>query len=33
MARGVSQTEFFIENLPVRIHEIFVMIKWTGLAP
>ena len=24
---------FFIDNLPVRIHFIIVMIRWTGLAP
>ena len=24
---------FFIDNLPVRIHVIIVMIRWTGLAP
>ena len=29
---GVSEREFFIDNLLVRIHYIIVMIKWTGLA-
>jgi len=27
------EREFFIDNLPVQIHFIIVMIKWTGLAP
>ena len=27
------EREFSIENLLVRIHQIFVMIKWTGPAP
>ena len=27
------EKEFFIDNLPVRIHFTFVMIRWTGLAP
>jgi len=27
------ETEFFIDNLLVRIHFIIVMIRWTGLAP
>jgi len=27
------EREFFIDNLPVRIHFIIVMIRWTGLAP
>ena len=27
------ETEFFIENLPVGIHLLIVMIRWTGLAP
>jgi len=27
------EREFFIDNLLVRIHFIFVMIRWTGLAP
>jgi len=27
------EREFFIDNLRVRIHFIFVMIRWTGLAP
>jgi len=26
------ETEFFIDNLLVRIHFIIVMIRWTGLA-
>ena len=29
----LSEREFFIDNLLVRIHYIIVMIKWTGLAP
>ena len=29
----VSEREFFIDNLLVRIHLIIVMIRWTGLAP
>ena len=28
-----SATEFFIDNLLIRIHLIIVMIRWTGLAP
>ena len=28
-----AETEFFIDNLLVRIHFIIVMIRWTGLAP
>jgi len=28
-----GKTEFFIDNLLVRIHIIMVMIRWTGLAP
>ena len=28
-----AEREFFSDNLPVRIHFIIVMIKWTGLAP
>ena len=28
-----SETEFFIDNLLVRIHLIIEMIWWTGLAP
>ena len=32
--RGSSlETEFFIDNILVRIHLIIVMIRWTGLAP
>jgi len=27
------EREFFIDNLPVRIHFIGVMIRWTGLVP
>jgi len=27
------ESEFFIDNLLVRIHFIIVMIRWTGLAP
>jgi len=29
----ISEKEFFIDNLLVRIHFIIVMIRWTGLAP
>ena len=29
----LSEREFFIDNLLVRIHFIIVMIRWTGLAP
>ena len=29
----ISEREFFIDNLLVRIHLIIVMIRWTGLAP
>jgi len=29
----LSEREFFIDNLLFRIHFIFVMIRWTGLAP
>ena len=29
----VGQREFFIDNLLVQIHFIFVMTRWTGLAP
>ena len=28
-----SESEFFIENLQVRIHYTILMIIWTGLAP
>ena len=28
-----TESEFFINNLLVRIHFIIVMIRWTGLAP
>ena len=28
-----GEREFFIVNLPVRIHFIIVMVRWTGLAP
>ena len=28
-----GESEFFIDNLLVRIHCIIVMIRWTGLAP
>ena len=28
-----EEREFFIDNLPVRIHFIIVMSRWTGLAP
>ena len=31
--RDVTETEFFIDNLLVRIHVIIVMIRRTGLAP
>ena len=27
------EREVFIEKLPVRIHLLIVMIRWTGLAP
>ena len=27
------EKEFFIDNLPVQIHSVIVMIRWTGLAP
>ena len=30
---GSMEREFFIDNLPFRIHFIIVMIRWTGLAP
>jgi len=30
---SVSEREFFIDNLLVRIQFIIVMIRWTGLAP
>ena len=33
IASSVSQREFFIDNLVVRIHFIIVMIRWTSLAP
>jgi len=29
----VSEREFFIDNLLVRVHLIIEMIRWTGLAP
>ena len=29
----LQETNFFIDNLLVRIHLIVVMISWTGLAP
>jgi len=29
----LSEREFFIDNLPVRIHFIIAMIRWTGLVP
>ena len=29
----LRETEFFIDNLLVRIHFIIVMVRWTGLAP
>ena len=29
----LPEREVFIDNLLVRIHLIFVMIRWTGLAP
>jgi len=28
-----ATSEFFIDNLPVRVHFIIAMIRWTGLAP
>ena len=33
LQKHVSEREFFIDNLLVRIHFIIVMIRWTGLAP
>ena len=33
LRRGLSERQFFIDNLLVRIHFIIVMIRWTGLAP
>ena len=33
VALTVTEREFFIDNLLVRIHCIIVMIRWTGLAP
>ena len=30
---GLRAAAFYIESLPVRIHFIFEMIWWTGLAP
>ena len=32
-ARPLTQREFCIDNLPIRIHFIIGMIWWTGLAP
>ena len=32
-ALTLCKTEFFIDNLLVRIHFIIVMIRWTGLLP
>ena len=29
----LTEREFFIDNLLVRIHFFIVMIRWTGLAP
>jgi len=29
----VPESDFFVDNLPVRIHLIIVMIRWPGLAP
>ena len=31
--REILRSEFFIDNLLVRIHFIIVMIRWTGPAP
>jgi len=28
-----AEREFFIDNLPVQIDFVIVMIRWTGLAP
>ena len=28
-----GETEYFIDNLLVRVHFIIVMIRWTGRAP
>ena len=33
VSRRERESEFFVENLLVRIHLIIVMIMWTGLAP
>ena len=30
---GVVEREFFIDNLLAHMHFIFVMIRWTGIAP
>ena len=32
-ALAASESEIFVCNLPVRVHFIIVMIRWTGLAP
>jgi len=32
-ARKAKEREFCIDHLPVRNHFIFVMVRWTGLAP
>ena len=30
---ALPEREFFVDNLLVRIHIVFVIIRWTGLAP
>ena len=30
---AITEREFVVENLLVRIHFIIVMMRWTGLAP
>ena len=32
-SRYLREREFFIDNLPVRIQFIVVMIRWTDIAP
>ena len=32
VSRLLQEREFFIDNLLVRIHFMFVMIRWTGLV-
>ena len=33
LGSGLGERESFVDNLPVRIHLVIVMIRWTGLAP